>query len=89
MALASLAPLCALYQVRELASELGVDVEPAGMAVIDHFSHDPADPSHATVVAANFVDSKAVFGGRSPVCGAAEDVVVQWGWLCLLALSLE
>jgi hypothetical protein len=53
--------------VRELASELGVDVEPAGMAVIDHFSHDPADPSHATVVATNFVHSKAVFGGRSPV----------------------
>jgi oligosaccharyltransferase complex subunit beta len=53
-------------QVRELAAELGVDVEPAGMAVIDHFSHDPADPSHATVVATNFVDSKAVFGGRSP-----------------------
>lgn len=58
---------CVPHQVRELASELGVDVEPAGMAVIDHFSHDPADPSHATVVAANFVDSKAVFGGRSPV----------------------
>jgi hypothetical protein len=57
--------------VRELASELGVDVEPTGTAVIDHFSHDPADPSHATVVAAGFVDSKAVFGGRSPVGGCA------------------
>lgn len=56
-----------LHKVRELVSELGVDVEPAGSAVIDHFSHDTADASHTAVLGSGFMDSKAVFGGRTPV----------------------
>lgn len=47
---------------RELAQELGVDVEPSGTAVIDHFSHDAADVAHTTVLASGFLNSKAVFG---------------------------
>jgi hypothetical protein len=61
------------------------------MAVIDHFSHDPADPSHATVVATNFVDSKAVFGGRSPVRDCTRyccTVGVAACWYCPLNAGL-
>lgn len=54
-------------QVRELVSELGVDVELAGTAVIDHFGLAAGDAAHTTVLGTGFVDSKAVFGGRTPV----------------------
>jgi len=63
---------CFHMQVRELATELGVDVEPAGTSVIDHFNYAAADATHTSILASGFADSKAVFGGRQPVGRAAE-----------------
>ena len=52
--------------MRELASDLGVDVEPAGNYVVDHFAFVPSDASHKTVLAENFLPSKALWGTREP-----------------------
>lgn len=52
--------------MRELASDLGVDLEPSGNSVVDHFDFWPGDVSHHTVLARNFLSSKALWGSRSP-----------------------
>lgn len=51
--------------LRELASDLGVDIEPSGASVIDHFSFWPEDPSHRTVLASDYLPSEAMWG-RTP-----------------------
>mmetsp|Transcript_16156 Transcript_16156/g.48396 ORF Transcript_16156/g.48396 Transcript_16156/m.48396 type:complete len:429 (+) Transcript_16156:258-1544(+) len=52
--------------MRELASELGVDVEPTGNYVVDHFNSAAQDPTHRTVLASGFLPSKALWGARQP-----------------------
>lgn len=52
--------------IRELASDLGVDVEASGNSVVDHFEFWPGDASHHTVLAPNFLPSNALWGSRSP-----------------------
>lgn len=51
---------------RELASELGVDIEPSGNSVVDHFDHWTGDASHHTVLASSFLPSKALWGSSAP-----------------------
>ena len=51
---------------RELISDFGVDLEPAGHVVIDHFHHANSDPDHAAITADDFVGSKGVWGEAVP-----------------------
>ena len=52
--------------MRELASDLGVDVEPTGHCVLDHFELWPEDSSHRTVLAKGYLHSKALWGNEEP-----------------------
>ena len=61
-------------ELRALAAELGVDVEPAGTAVIDHFSVDAAldaGGDHTAVLAAKAARLPAVFGAEGPATPVA------------------
>ena len=51
---------------RELAAEFGVDLEPSGHVVLDHFHHADGDPDHAAVMADCFLDSAGIFGNARP-----------------------
>ena len=47
-------------EMRDLAAELGVDVEPAGMVVRDHFHHDGIK-GPSVIAAGKTIDTRAVF----------------------------
>lgn len=47
-------------EMRDLAAELAVDVEPAGMVVRDHFHHDGIK-GPSVIAAGKIIDSRAVF----------------------------
>lgn len=55
-------------ELRELAQELGVDLDASGNAVIDHFAYDGklGAEDHAAVLASNAVQSAAVLSGALP-----------------------
>ena len=60
----------ATWQMRDLASELGVDVDVSGTSVIDHFSHAPDDASHTSILSSAAIDNKAVFGAERVTVGS-------------------
>ena len=51
---------------RELAADFGVDLEPSGHVVIDHFRHAAGDPDHVAVLAEAVVESAGIFGDAPP-----------------------
>lgn len=51
---------------RQLIADLGVDLEPAGHVVIDHFNHATADSDHTVVTAHTYVQSNGVWGDSQP-----------------------
>lgn len=46
-------------EMRDLAAELGVDIEPAGLIVKDHFHHDGLK-GPSVVVAGSVIDAPAI-----------------------------
>ena len=70
---------------RELAADFGVDLEPSGHVVIDHFRHAAGDPDHAAVVADTVFESAGIFGDAPPqvlcVCTSQwTDLRCSAGW---------
>ena len=53
-------------ELRLLVSELGIDLEPQGHAVMDHFNHGGPDSDHATITADTYVQSTGVWGESQP-----------------------
>ena len=51
---------------RQLIADLGVDLEPAGHVVLDHFSHAADDSEHAAIMAHTCVQSPGVWGDSQP-----------------------
>lgn len=49
-------------EIRELAADLGVDFEPKGSLVIDHFNRHK--PGSEAILTSNALQSKAVFGSQ-------------------------
>lgn len=61
-------------EMRDLASDMGVEVEPKGSAVTDHFSYAtglPGSGTHTIVAATETTKSKAVLDSALEVRGAA------------------
>ena len=55
--------------LRDLASDLGVDMETQGTSVLDHF-HRAAGAGPDAVATTKVLQSKAVFGDRQPQVGS-------------------
>ena len=73
-------------ELRNLAADLGVDVDPKGQAVIDHWNYvsSARKLDHTLVLADRILDCEAVFGQQPPQVSPAERQLITYssrkGW---------